>query len=318
MNNPMINLSGNSLRGRLELFNIDFKKLLNTNDWLANLLEFLMFAAIATVVTIVLLAIEKRIAAKYMKKRKSVRAKFAGNLVRVGIIGIAAIWVLTSSKATADFGKVLFQGTAILGAVVGLAAQPVISDLFCGIMISANKPFEIGDRIELDNGVKGDVTDITARHVVIRTVDTVDAIIPNSKLNACVITNMSHNTKIRSVHLQFNVAYGTDMEKAMAVIRQAVIDSEYTVPAWKNTSDYGPVYFMSFADSSLVLATTVYFQPTSPTEFVKSDINMRVNRGLAEAGIEIPFNHVSVVMKQPDEAGNLSENPDDNLIEISK
>ena len=297
---------------------IDISALYDTSTIIGQAIEFLIYTAIAAIATALILAIYNRIVKKKLKDKKNIQIRFTQNIIRTLIILVAIIWVLVSSSATTDIGKVLFQGTAIIGAVVGLAAQPVIGDLFSGIALSFNRPFEIGDRIELDNGVRGIVMDITIRHVVIRTIDTIDVIVPNSKINASLITNMSHNTKIRSVHLQFNVAYGTDMEKAMAVIRQAVIDSEYTVPAWKNTSDYGPVYFMSFADSSLVLATTVYFQPTSPTEFVKSDINMRVNRGLAEAGIEIPFNHVSVVMKQPDEAGNLSENPDDNLIEISK
>jgi small conductance mechanosensitive channel len=107
---------------------------------------------------------------------------------------------------------------------------------------------------------------------------------------------MSHNTKIRSVHMRFNVAYGTDMNKAMKVVRDAVIESEYSEPEWKN-KDYGPVYFISYADSSLVLATTVYYKPVTATEIVISDINMRVNDAFAREGIEIPFNYVNVVMK---------------------
>ena len=46
------------------------------------------------------------------------------------------------------------------------------------------------------------------------------------------------------------------------------------------------------------MATTVYFEPTTPTEVVKSDINSRVKRALEESGIEIPYNYVNVVMKE--------------------
>lgn len=283
------------------VLSISFAAIFKETEWLEKLLEFLMYAAIAFVVTCIVLLIEKRIVAKHLIRKKSIKTRFAQNMIRVLIIGIAIIWVLTSASATANFGKVLFQGTAIIGAVVGLAAQPVISDLFCGLMISINKPFDIGDRIELDNGVAGIVVDITARHVVLRTIDTVDAIIPNSKVNACVIKNMSHDTKIRSVHFRFNVAYGTDIEKAMASIRKAVEESEYTIPAWKGKKEYGPVYFIEYSDSSLVMATTVYYEPVNPTEVVKSDINIRVNNAFAEAGIEIPFNYLNVVMKKDKE-----------------
>lgn len=278
---------------------IDLSNYFDKTTILGQVLEFLIYTAIAAIVTSIVLAIYNHFVKKKLKEKKNIQIRFTQNIIRTLIILIAIIWVLMSSTATTDIGKVLFQGTAIIGAVIGLAAQPVIGDLFSGIAISINKPFEIGDRIELDSGLKGIVMDITMRHVVLRTIDTVDVIIPNSKINSSTITNMSHNTRIRSVHMRFNVAYGTDMDKAMKVLRDAVIESEYSEPEWKN-KDYGPVYFIAYADSSLVLATTVYYKPTNATEMVMSDINKRVNDAFAREGIEIPYNYVNVVMKKDD------------------
>ena len=267
---------------------------------LGQLIEFLIYTAIAAIVTTIVLAIYNRIVKKALKNKKNIQIRFTQNIIRTLIILAAIIWVLVSSTATTDIGKVLFQGTAIIGAVVGLAAQPVIGDLFSGIALSFNRPFEIGDRIELDNGTRGVVMDITMRHVVIRTIDTVDVIVPNSKINSSLLINMSPNTRTRSAHLRFNVAYGTDVRKAMATIRKVVEECEYTIPAWKGKEEYGPVYFISYADSSLVLATTVYYKPSSATEMVLSDINTRVNDAFEKEGIEIPFNYVNVVMKDKD------------------
>lgn len=281
------------------MFGIDLGSYFDKTTILGQILEFLIYTAIAAIVTSIVLAIYNHFVKKKLREKKNIQIRFTQNIIRALIILVAIIWVLMSSTATTDIGKVLFQGTAIIGAVIGLAAQPVIGDLFSGIAISINKPFEIGDRIELDSGLKGIVMDITMRHVVLRTIDTIDVIIPNSKINSSTITNMSHNTRIRSVHMRFNVAYGTDMDKAMKVLRDAVIESEYSEPEWKN-KDYGPVYFISYADSSLVLATTVYYKPTNATEVVMSDINMRVNNAFAREGIEIPFNYINVVMKKDD------------------
>ena len=281
------------------MFGIDLGSYFDKTTILGQVIEFLIYTAIAAIVTTIVLAIYNHFVKKKLKEKKNIQIRFTQNIIRALIIVAAIIWILMSSTATADIGKVLFQGTAIIGAVIGLAAQPVIGDLFSGIAISINKPFEIGDRIELDNGLKGIVMDITMRHVVLRTIDTIDVIVPNSKINSSTITNMSHNTRIRSVHMRFNVAYGTDMEKAIKVVRDAIIESEYSEPEWKN-KDYGPVYFISYADSSLVLATTVYYKPTNATEVVMSDINMRVNDAFAREGIEIPFNYVNVVMKKDD------------------
>ena len=266
---------------------------------LGQAVELLIYTFIACITSTIIFLIYNRFVKKKLKTKKNIQIRFTQNIIRTLIILIAVIWVLVSSTATTDIGKVLFQGTAIIGAVAGLAAQPVLGDLFSGLALSFNKPFEIGDRIELDNGIRGVVMDITPRHVVLRTIDTIDVIVPNSKINSCLITNMSHNTKIRSVHMRFNVAYGTDIDKAMKVLRDAVIESDYSEPEWKN-KDYGPVYFISYADSSLVLATTVYFKPVNATEIVMSDINKRVNDAFTREGIEIPFNYVNVVMKDKD------------------
>ena len=96
--------------------------------------------------------------------------------------------------------------------------------------------------------------------------------------------------------MSFNVAYGTDIEKASEIIKNEIIDSEYTVPFGKD-NEYGPVYFDSFADSSLVLSTIVYFKQSTSGLAVKSDINKRVNDAFVREGVEIPFNYVNVVMK---------------------
>lgn len=282
-----------------EITGFDISIFFDKTTALGQAVELLIYTFIACITTTIILLIYNRFVKKKLKDKKNIQIRFTQNIIRTLIILIAVIWVLVSSTATTDIGKVLFQGTAIIGAVAGLAAQPVLGDLFSGLALSFNKPFEIGDRIELDNGIRGVVMDITPRHVVLRTIDTIDVIVPNSKINSCLITNMSHNTKIRSVHMRFNVAYGTDIDKAMKVLRDAVIESDYSEPEWKN-KDYGPVYFISYADSSLVLATTVYFKPVNATEIVMSDINKRVNDAFTREGIEIPFNYVNVVMKDKD------------------
>ena len=181
---------------------IDLSNYFDKTTILGQVLEFLIYTAIAAIVTSIVLAIYKQKIKKKLKEKKNIQIRFTQNIIRTLIILIAIIWVLMSSTATTDIGKVLFQGTAIIGAVIGLAAQPVI-------------------------------------------------------------------------------------------------ESEYSEPEWKN-KDYGPVYFIAYADSSLVLATTVYYKPTNATEMVMSDINKRVNDAFAREGIEIPYNYVNVVMKKDD------------------
>lgn len=274
---------------------LDITKFFDTTTRLGQIVELAIYAVIAAVVTTIVLLIYGKFVKNRLKGKNNLTVRFTQNIIRAAIIIVAVIWVLVSSTATTDIGKVLFQGTAILGAVFGLAAQPVLGDFFSGIAITLNRPFEIGDWIELENGTVGVVADITPRHVVLRSLGTVDIIVPNSKINSLMIKDTSFK-KLRSTKMEFNVAYGTDVEKASEVIRNAITDSELTVPAKDN--EYGPVYFESFADSSLVLSTVVYYKQSTSGLEVKTDVNKRVNDAFNEAGIEIPFNYVNVVMKK--------------------
>ncbi len=275
--------------------NFDIKSLFDTTTRLGQIVELLIYAVIALVVTTVILLIYGKFVKNRLKAKNNLTIRFTQNIIRVVIILIAVIWVLVSSTATTDIGKVLFQGTAILGAVFGLAAQPVLGDFFSGIAITLNRPFEIGDWIELENGTAGVVADITPRHVVLRSLGTVEIIIPNSKINSLMLKDTSFK-KLRSVKMEFNVAYGTDVDKASEIIKNEIINSELTVPA-KN-DEYSDVFFEAFADSSLVLSTIVYFKQSTSGLAVKTDVNKRVNDAFNKEGIEIPFNYVNVVMQK--------------------
>ena len=279
------------------LSDFDIKSLFDTTTRLGQIVELLIYAVIALVVTTVILLIYGKFVKNRLKAKNNLTIRFTQNIIRVAIILIAVIWVLVSSTATTDIGKVLFQGTAILGAVFGLAAQPVLGDFFSGIAITLNRPFEIGDWIELENGTAGVVADITPRHVVLRSLGTVEIIVPNSKINALMLKDTSFK-KLRSVKMEFNVAYGTDVDKASEVIKNEIINSELTVPA-KN-DEYSDVFFEAFADSSLVLTTIVYFKQSTSGLAVKTDVNKRVNDAFIKEGIEIPFNYVNVVMQGKD------------------
>ena len=277
------------------LSDFDIKSLFDTTTRLGQIVELLIYAVIALVVTTVILLIYGKFVKNRLKAKNNLTIRFTQNIIRVVIILIAVIWVLVSSTATTDIGKVLFQGTAILGAVFGLAAQPVLGDFFSGIAITLNRPFEIGDWIELENGTAGVVADITPRHVVLRSLGTVEIIVPNSKINALMLKDTSFK-KLRSVKMEFNVAYGTNVDKASEIIKNEIINSELTVPA-KN-DEYSDVFFEAFADSSLVLTTIVYFKQSTSGLAVKTDVNKRVNDAFNKEGIEIPFNYVNVVMQK--------------------
>lgn len=273
-------------------------------DWLSevgmlNLVRFLISAAWAIVVVYILFWISKRLFSSRFKSDNRIQIRFVRSIVRVLVVVNAIFWVLNQGENPISFGKMLFQSTAILSAIIGFAAQPVITDIVCGLMIIISKPFEIGDRIELEGNTAGVVKDINLKHVVLTGLDSVEIIIPNSKISSMSLFNMSKNRGKRSVFMKFAVSYDTDVEKAMEIIKNVVISSAYTIQGYqgKYGNEYGPVYFLEYGESALILATTVFHEPDVSTAQVKTDINLRINRAFAANNIEIPYNYVNVVVK---------------------
>ena len=169
----------------------EITKLFADHPYIWQAIRLLMTTVAACVGVFLVLKLERKTVEKLLDRKKNINLRFVESVVRFVIILLAVEWVVMSSPLTQSFGKVLFQGTAIIGAIAGFAAQPVISDIICGLMLSATKPFDIGDRIELEDGTAGIVKDITLRHVVLQDIDTLVRVIPNSKLNGMKITNMS-------------------------------------------------------------------------------------------------------------------------------
>lgn len=275
------------------------------NPIIGQVAELLASVAISFLVAAILLRLSGKLFKRLRRNPAKVKlnTRFLENVIRFVIIFVSVIWVVMSSSLTRSFGQTLFTGTAVLTAIAGFAAQPVLADLLCGIIISSTKPFEIGNRLTLDNGVSGIVKDMTVRHVVLQGLDTQMYIIPNSKMNGYTITNLSWKTDTRAVDFRFEVSYSADPEETIRVIGDAIRASELTV-AGKTKPDgtkaYADVYFLAFKDSSLEFGTTVYYKAGTPTEVLKSDVNTRVKKALDAAGIEIPYPYYNIVAKKED------------------
>ena len=267
------------------------------NNWKSTL-NVVIIIVIALTVFFILRYANKKFFAKLKKGHKHIHLTLIEKAINIAIFLAIALLALSAIGGMKGVLSTLLGGTAVVSAVAAFAAQDVIKDMLAGMMISIYKPFDIGDRIELQDGTAGIVQDMTMRHVVINTVDTIKQVIPNSKINTMYIKNYSFNSPLRSVNFQFPVGYETDVEEAKEVIFGAVKSSEYSKPykVGENGEEiYKPVYFFSLSDSALIMSVTVYYGKDTPTEVVKNDINTSVKKALNEAGIEIPYKHVTLV-----------------------
>ena len=187
--------------------------------------KFIVLIAIIVVSNLVIAFLKNQ-----TKFRTSLHGKYLLQIIRLIIFVICLAEMLEAIDPELNMRSILLRGSALVVAVLGFAAQPVISAVMSGLLISIHKPFEIGDRVIIDGAATGVVEDITLRHTVISIYDGFRVIIPNSELNSRVVTNTSYRMKDRrGIHLSYSVSYETDVQKAMDVIRDCVAASPYTL-----------------------------------------------------------------------------------------
>lgn len=265
-----------------------------------NILVWIAMIVVVLVIALLLTKINKLIFKHIQKQNSGAHLLFLQHLISVLIVLGFIILVISSFAGVQSVWTTIFGGTAIVSAVVAFAAQDIIKDILAGIMISIHRPFEQGDRIVLEDGTAGIVEEMTLRHVVLIGPESLRYCIPNHVINAMKVSHFSYGTTIRSVAFNFSVGYDSDMDLVKKVIADAVAESEYSVEGFtdkEGNAHYGEVYFMSFAESALIMRVTVYYQPTNRTEKVIDDINVRVREALIANNIEIPYSYVNVVDK---------------------
>jgi len=119
----------------------------------------------------------------------------------------------------------LLAGSGVVALFVGLASQEAMANLVGGLMLYVNRPFAVGDRINLPgDGLSGVVEEITMRHTVLSTIGNTRVIVPNSKLNTATLENFSVSEGPICNFLEVSVAYDADLDKAISIMQRAMAD----------------------------------------------------------------------------------------------
>jgi small-conductance mechanosensitive channel len=171
-----------------------------------------------------------------------------------------------------------------VGVGIGFGLQNIVNNFVSGLIILAERPIAIGDRIEV-SGVAGRVTRMSLRSTTVVTNDNISIIVPNADFITQPVTNWSHGDPRVQIRLALGVAYGSDLEKLQRVLLQVAAENSHVM------KDPAPsVYFIGFGDSSLNFELGLWTQDMthSPRRF-RSELYFAVEKALRANEIEIPF-----------------------------
>ncbi len=157
----------------------------------------------------------KEVAIESVENRFSIIQKLSFFLI-VTVWLIALIFPFLNS-IPATFVSILVTASAV---VIGIAARPFIENLISGIVITYSRLIRIGDTVIIDNKY-GTIEDITITHTVVKMWDWRRYVIPNERMLAKEIINYTINDAYQWVHVEFVVAYDSDLE----IIKELAMDA---------------------------------------------------------------------------------------------
>ena len=198
------------------------------------------------------------------------------------IVLIVGILIVLENTGIHLGALTVFAGAVGVG--IGFGLQNIASNFISGLVILAERPITIGDRVEVA-GIAGQVQQIRARSTVILTNDNITMIVPNTKFIDSPVTNWTYGDPRVRFRIPVGIAYGSDIDKVREALLAAGRENPHTL------KDPEPSVFLEkFGENSLDFELVVWSSEKSyrPRSF-RSDLNFAMERKLREAGIEIAF-----------------------------
>jgi len=168
-------------------------------------------------------------------------------------------------------GALLASG-AVLGLILGFAAQRPLSNFAAGILIALTQPLRIGDRIEFEGG-EGVVEEIRLTHTFVRADDDSRLVIPNDKLASDTIRNATIVDRAQRAEIIVQVPLSADLENVLSLLRE-VCEGERDVEA-----------FVSDIDGSARITLRAFASEATEAERLGNELRLRAHRRLRAAGV---------------------------------
>ncbi len=172
-------------------------------------------------------------------------------------------------------------GSLVLG--VGLGLQNIFNDYVSYLAILVERPIQVGDLIEVDDLI-GTVERIHPWATVVRTLDRVFVIVPNSRLTDRKVVNWSYRDPRCRIHIPVGVAYGSDTTS----VKEALYHAARSSPMVLSTPE-PQVWLTSFGTSSLNFELLVWINRPQDQFLLTSDINYAIDAEFRRRNIVIPF-----------------------------
>jgi potassium-dependent mechanosensitive channel len=201
-------------------------------------------------------------------------------ITKYGLIAFSTMVLLQANGI--NLSSLALIGSA-LGVGIGFGFQDIARNFASGIVLLFERSIQVGDFIQVGEHL-GVVEEVRTRSIILKTLDRISIIVPNSRLLSDEVINWNHRHSVVRLHLPIGVAYGSDVKKVKAALLQA---AEEHLEVLHHPSPQ--VFFTGFGDSSLDFELLIWTADPSRQAPLMSDLCFRIEEIFQERQIDIPF-----------------------------
>jgi len=204
------------------------------------------------------------------------------------------VWILALALMLESVGikvTLLLAGSAALLVGVGLGLQQTFNDVLSGIILLFEQSVKVGDILDID-GDMVKIQEIGLRASKGLTRMDISIMIPNSMITSNKVINWSHQTKKTLFGIDVGVAYGSDVNLVMKILKESAMSHPDVLK-----KGVVQARFKNFGNSSLDFQILFCSEKIFMIEKIKSDIRIIINSKFIENNISIPFPQMDVHIK---------------------
>jgi small-conductance mechanosensitive channel len=192
--------------------------------------------------------------------------------IMTAIVFVALLSGLLVIPQVRSVAGALLASGAVLGLILGFAAQRPLSNFAAGILIALTQPLRIGDRIQFEGG-EGVVEEIRLTHTFVRADDDSRLVIPNDKLASDTIRNSTIVDRAQRAEITVQVPLSADLENVLSLLRE-VCEGEQDVEA-----------FVAGIDGSARITVRAFASEADDAERLGHELRLRAQQRLRAAGV---------------------------------
>ena len=231
--------------------------------------RLLVVAAVVLMAVILAKLVDWRMSRRQLPPEAVTRYRVLRRSLTTAIITVGFLSAALVIPQVRAIAAGILASSALVGLVIGLAAQRPLANFVAGVVIAFTQPLRLGDRVTVDD-VEGTVEEIGLTYTFIRTADNARLVIPNEKLAADTIRNATIRSREKLAEVALDVPLDKDLD--------AVIDLLLSETADEPRSEV----FVTSLNQAATITVRAWAPDAEAVERIESDLRLRILRRLRE------------------------------------